>query len=343
MPTTSSSTCDSPSAFDRRASRTAFGVDILSAEETPARLPGEQAPNPAHRLLARDGGEYLFVGLRGVGGRRAAPLSEPAEPVTRAPAPAVAAASTGLTGAVPAAEPADSAEPVGLRLQPGDVCFYDVRRAPALAFREPFRATVFLVPAGLLDLTEPDVRRIARRPVARASRLGALLSPLLSDLARAAAEARAPVGEMLAWNAVNLLSTLAAEQLGPDSPGSRGTPGTQPPVLARILEYVELHLTEPDLGPEGIARAHHISVRYLHKLFKDEGATVGRWILRRRLEECRRDLTRHGRGSRTIAAVAGRWGFPSATHFSRVFRAAYGMSPREWRDGAGRAVRTARG
>ncbi|MGW0869164.1 helix-turn-helix transcriptional regulator [Streptomyces sp. NPDC002740] len=330
MPTTSSSTCDSSRALDPPVCRTRLGVEITTGEETPARLPGEASAHPAHRLLARDGGEYLFVGLR-----------TGARPDTAVAAPA-------------AREPLDAS---GLRLAPGDVCFYDVHRAPALDFREPFRATTFLVPADLLGLVDSDVRRIERRPVARASLLGTLLSPLLSDLARATAEARPPVGEMLAWNAVNLLATLAAEQLGTAAPGTRdtsgrrdtpgaagapGTSGAHSPVLGRVLEYVELQLTDPDLSPEVIARAHHISVRYLHKLFKDEGTTVGRWILRRRLEECRRDLMRHGRGSRTIAAVAARWGFLSATHFSRVFRSAYGMSPREWRDTAGRAARSGR-
>ncbi|MFG2307054.1 AraC family transcriptional regulator [Actinacidiphila glaucinigra] len=33
----------------------------------------------------------------------------------------------------------------------------------------------------------------------------------------------------------------------------------------------------------------------------------------------------------TIEAIAHRWGFASAPHFSRVFKAAYGVSPREWR------------
>nr|WP_319673967.1 helix-turn-helix domain-containing protein [Streptomyces sp. ME18-1-4] len=145
---------------------------------------------------------------------------------------------------------------------------------------------------------------------------------------------------MLAWNAVNLLATLAAERSGTGTGvgvgGAPGTPGGRSPLLVRVMEYVELHLTDSDLLPEVIARAHHISVRYLHKLFKEEDTTGGRWILRRRLEECRRDLMRNGRGSRTIAAVAGRWGFLSAAHFSRVFRSAYGMSPREWRDMAGR-------
>ncbi|MFD9395811.1 helix-turn-helix transcriptional regulator [Streptomyces sp. NPDC060000] len=338
---TSTSTCDSARTLDPPVSRTPVGVEIMTGQETPARLPGEASPHPAHRLLARDAGEYLFVGLRG-GGRPVTSPHEPHEPLD-------------------ATAPHEPFDAPGLPLAPGDVCFYDVHRVPALDFREPFRATTFLLPADLLGLADSDVGRIARTPVARSSRLGTLLSPLLSDLARATAEARPPVGEMLAWNAVNLLATLAAEQLGTAAPGTTGAPGTpaapgepgtqgapgtpdssgaRSPVLGRILEYVELHLTDPDLSPETIARAHHISVRYLHKLFRDEGTTVGRWILRRRLEECRRDLMRHGRGSRTIAAVAARWGFLSATHFSRVFRSAYGMSPREWRDTAGRGART---
>ncbi|HEX6452329.1 MAG TPA: AraC family transcriptional regulator [Trebonia sp.] len=32
-----------------------------------------------------------------------------------------------------------------------------------------------------------------------------------------------------------------------------------------------------------------------------------------------------------MAAIARRWGFADSTHFSRRFRQAYGMSPREWR------------
>ncbi|GGQ99587.1 helix-turn-helix domain-containing protein [Streptomyces asoensis] len=336
MPSTSTRTCDNARTTDPSAHRSAPGVEIVTGTRTPDRLPGDADAHPAHRLLARDGGEYLFVGLR-AGGR-------PAPAVREAPAPAadeVSAAAVSL-------EPLDIPR---LRLAPGDVCFYATDRAPALDFREPFRATTFLLPADLLGLTDSDVRRIARTPVARSSRLGTLLSPLLSDLAEAAAEAGPPVGEMLARNAVNLLATLAAEQLGTAPATADGESGTlgpaaaagpadgRPPVLGRVLEYVELHLTDPDLSPEAVARAQHISVRYLHKLFKDEGTTVGRWILRRRLEECRRDLARHGRGGRTIAAVAARWGFLSATHFSRVFRSAYGMSPREWRDTAGNGPR----
>ncbi|MFI9150107.1 helix-turn-helix domain-containing protein [Streptomyces sp. NPDC053367] len=279
--------------------RLPLGVGLVLTGPAPAALPAESRKGTTgsrRRLLVRDAGEYLFVGLRGTTGDPAATTGQPAETA----------------------------------LAPGDVCFYDARRPPLTDFPAGARAKVFLVPCALLGLADADVPRLTAAPVSRTSRLGALLSPLLSDLAHAVAVARSPVDEMLARNAVNVLATLAAERLEegarPDRPRS--------PLVAKILEYVELHLGEPELTPEVIARAHHISVRYLHKLFQEQGTSVGRWVQRRRLEECRRELVLRGHGNRTIAAVAGRWGFLSATHFSRVFRTAYGMSPREWRDTA---------
>ncbi|UKY53048.1 helix-turn-helix domain-containing protein [Streptomyces inhibens] len=220
-------------------------------------------------------------------------------------------------------------------LEPGDICFYDARHPPTLNSPERFRMKVFLVRRESLGLEECDVQQLMKAPVTRTSRLATLLSPFLSELADTASSSPPPVSDMLAWNAVNLLATLAAEHLGRHV---TGTLDGQSPLMSRILQFIDLHLTDADLSPKVIARAQHISVRYLHRLFQDEGTTVGRWIQRRRLEECRRNLLLRVRGHQTIAAVANRWGFMSATHFSRVFRATYGMSPSEWRDTAGRGA-----
>ena len=49
-------------------------------------------------------------------------------------------------------------------------------------------------------------------------------------------------------------------------------------LLAQMQAYAMEHLREPDMGPERIARAHFVSTRYVHKLFRAEGATVSGWI-----------------------------------------------------------------
>ncbi|MFE4055658.1 AraC family transcriptional regulator, partial [Streptomyces sp. NPDC059096] len=54
----------------------------------------------------------------------------------------------------------------------------------------------------------------------------------------------------------------------------------------------------------------------------------------RHLLLCKRDWDGAGPRGRlqTIASIGRRWGFVDATHFSRSFKQAYGLSPRAWRE-----------
>jgi AraC-like DNA-binding protein len=100
-------------------------------------------------------------------------------------------------------------------------------------------------------------------------------------------------------------------------------------LVTRIEAYVQQHLADPALSPEAIAEAHCISVRQLYKLWSGRELGLAEWIMHGRLEGARRDIARDG--SLGIGAIARRWGFADPTHFGRRFRAAYGASPREWR------------
>lgn len=95
---------------------------------------------------------------------------------------------------------------------------------------------------------------------------------------------------------------------------------------ARIRSYIEQHLTDPELTPTSIAAGCQINVRYMHRLQALENETLARYILRRRLEECARELAALQR-RRSITEIAFLYGFKSATHFGRAFRDRYGVSP----------------
>jgi AraC-like DNA-binding protein len=97
----------------------------------------------------------------------------------------------------------------------------------------------------------------------------------------------------------------------------------------RVLAYVRQHLTDGDLTPAKIARAHNISVRYLYKMCDEADVTLMEWVMQERLEGARRDLSSPDRPGLSIAFVARKWGFKDASHFSHRFRQAYGVAPRD--------------
>ncbi|MFE3516357.1 helix-turn-helix domain-containing protein [Streptomyces sp. NPDC059166] len=100
----------------------------------------------------------------------------------------------------------------------------------------------------------------------------------------------------------------------------------------RITAYIQENLADPGLSAARIAFAHGISVRHLYVVLSESGISLGDWIRVRRLAACKRELAGPKGRLRTIAATGRSWGFVNATHFSKVFKDAYGISPRAWRD-----------
>ncbi|WP_337878149.1 helix-turn-helix domain-containing protein, partial [Caldimonas sp.] len=98
----------------------------------------------------------------------------------------------------------------------------------------------------------------------------------------------------------------------------------------RIKQLVAARLGDPGLNVEAIAAALNCSRRHLYNAFSDEAEGVAGYILRERLEACRRELLRPTRRSVTEIALA--HGFANLAHFSRVFKSRYGMPPSEYRE-----------
>ncbi|MFD3537246.1 helix-turn-helix domain-containing protein [Streptomyces sp. NPDC058664] len=209
----------------------------------------------------------------------------------------------------------------------GDLVVYDTTRPYSFDYPQRFAKHFFQLPRRTLGVPDSDIRQVTGSAIGTGDGFGAMLLPFLATLASSTAGYPPDVENRLAGNVVDLFATLIAEQAHPGGTDA----GARNHLLPRVRDHVNRNLGDPDLSPESIARTHRISVRYLHRLFEGEGTTVGRFIRARRLEECGRELARRGRTAPTVSAVAQRWGFVNPAHFSRAFRAAYGVSPREWR------------
>jgi AraC-like DNA-binding protein len=98
-----------------------------------------------------------------------------------------------------------------------------------------------------------------------------------------------------------------------------------------VKRFVLERLDDPDLSPASIAATQHMSLRYLHALFRADSSSPARWILAERLDRCRTDLADPAKQHRSICEVAHHWGFRDAAHFSRVFKRQFGKTPRECR------------
>jgi AraC-like DNA-binding protein len=217
-------------------------------------------------------------------------------------------------------------------LTPGDFTLYDTDRPYTLAFSDPHRMLVLVFPRYTLGLPQSRLAQLtATRLPGEAGGLATLIGPFLGQVADLLDDADTPapaVGLRLAGNVLDLLGTVLTERLdcAPPDPDT-----AHRALMLRITAFIEEHLGEADLAPAQIAAAHHISLRQLHKLFHASGTTVAGWIRERRLEHCGHDLRDPRWVARPVAAIGARWGYPDPAHFSRLFKASYGMGPRDYR------------
>jgi AraC-like DNA-binding protein len=212
-------------------------------------------------------------------------------------------------------------------LRPGDLAIYDTNRPYTLAFEEEARIIVVMFPCDALSLPTDYVGQLAAVRMAGSSGLSGIVGQFIRQLSENLEVLSGPSGSRLATNALDLVSTMlhAEMDIAPD----RMKP--QALLAVSMREYIEANLSDPELSPASIAGAHFISTRHLHNVFHESGTTVASWIRSQRLDGARRELQDPLHAGKSVGAVAARWGFLDAAHFSRSFRDAFGMSPSDWR------------
>ncbi|MGW3177310.1 AraC-like ligand-binding domain-containing protein [Streptomyces sp. NPDC001153] len=217
-------------------------------------------------------------------------------------------------------------------LQAGDMVLWDTSRpyeSGSGTDGSSVEAFVLQIPKAQMLLPTQQVDRLLAQRIPGGTGMGAILAQFLVALAGNGPDCRPQELGGLGNMAVELATSCLAHRLG----AVRAVPSElrAHALLRQITAFIEHNLCDPELTPGVIADRHHLSLRSLYALFQGQEESVAALIRRRRLEQCRSELARPELRNEPVQTIAARWGFTSATAFSRTFRAAYGRTPSDYR------------
>jgi AraC-like DNA-binding protein len=215
---------------------------------------------------------------------------------------------------------------------PGSFAVFDTTRPYVLEFDEapdgaPWRVLSFKIPRDqvLPLIPQPELR--TARTIDAGSGAGAVAADMMTSLWRSWAQLSAAARLALDHACTEVIATA----LGAFEKDVAGRSSVDDALRASIARFVHERLPHGQVQAVEAARHVGISVRKLHQLYDGCDTTFGATVRDLRLQRAARQLEKRD-ADLTVTDVANRWGFCDASHFHRVFKAKYGMSPMAYRE-----------
>ncbi len=168
----------------------------------------------------------------------------------------------------------------------GSFLLIDTRRPFSITFPERVHSVTFKLSRQALEARLGSICGLTARAMAPNAAVAGLTSGFLSMLPRASTPSRARCHEACRSGS----RSRGARGLGRTGPDGAPISSIRSSVLFRLKSVIEAHLREPALRPPAAAAEAGISVRYANALLSQDGFSVERYILHRRLERCRQAL-----------------------------------------------------
>lgn len=208
-------------------------------------------------------------------------------------------------------------------LRPGNIGVLDGMRPFTVTFPDEVDRIVAALPYRLLRPRAPwlDAQPLNCVPVT--SPLVEVCRLYIELLARDDA-----IAPQESWVLVDNLCNLLALLTAPDESKRAGLRN-----VARTVEfdamtaYLRTNIANPGLSPAVLARHMRVSLRTVHNRFEESGTTFGRWIMENRLAAIHKALSDPRCDGMTVSQIAFNWGFNDISHFTKVFRQRYDLSP----------------
>jgi AraC family transcriptional regulator, positive regulator of tynA and feaB len=212
-------------------------------------------------------------------------------------------------------------------VEPGQFTIVDTARPYQLGFDKQFLLLCTAVPRDLLLSHVSAPRLLCARSYDTRSGAGHIAASAMRGLWQAGEAIERTAADRVIMGMCELIAAAAQSS---ELPQLCQSDMTRVNVLAAAKENVLRCLDDPLLSAKMIAHRLHVSTRTLHRAFEDADATIQGFARKERLARCAADL-RNKADHRTISEIALRWGFNDIPHFSRTFRAHFGMSAIEFR------------
>ncbi|WJD60692.1 helix-turn-helix domain-containing protein [Pseudomonas kurunegalensis] len=209
--------------------------------------------------------------------------------------------------------------------RPGDIVFYGGGETFSCSFPEGDDQIVITVPHELMIEHVPNALSFSSRTLDGNSTLGKIVNSMIremwvSDGLGVAVETK------LSGSLLDVVSAGFESEVGELN---RAAPW-QVRKMERVKSYLIENLRNPMLCMDSVASDNYVSARTLNRMFAREGTTASKWLWEQRLLESQRELLAHP--DKNIGDVAIEMGFRNFSHFSRAFKASFGLSPRQHRD-----------
>jgi AraC-like DNA-binding protein len=185
------------------------------------------------------------------------------------------------------------------------------------------RILLLFVPRALLEKSFPDAASLHGRWIDATTPLTCTLIAHLVALNRQIAGLSKEEARQSLLTAVELMAAAFSRQAGLSG---NARAAVRAAVYGQVRRYVEVNLHDPDLTPESVLASLHLSRSSVYRLFEHEGGLAA-YIRSRRLLTAADELVRFP--GLSVHDIASGLGFNDASSFTRAFRRAFDIAPRE--------------
>lgn len=211
-------------------------------------------------------------------------------------------------------------------LNPGEMCLLDTTSTFTVEYSVTTAHLVLEIPRAELERRVGPIERLTGR--AFSGPPGALAIGILRNAISKDRPSNPPAWGSIANQAIDAAAIAV----------TNGAPETVRHLhSAAAISRLRLHHAIEESLEGGVSRCEDvvgmagISMRYANLLLAQEGTSLERLLIMRRLEKCRAMLADASLHRRHIGDIALAVGFESASHFARAFKSAYGVTARDYR------------